>query len=97
MDARSRNAYVRYVNLLLLLSALLSALTGAGVTARAAPVAVSVSLSANDMAAARQAPAQVRVFPPASLPVLRAVVMAEIMSAWRLAAPTPLFASRRRE
>ncbi|WP_375392466.1 hypothetical protein [uncultured Sphingomonas sp.] len=83
------------MNLLLLLSALLSALTGVGAGVRAAQPAVAVTQPA---VAAHTSRAVVRAAarPAIVLPRL-ATLGAVIGVAWRLAPAAPLFLSRRRE
>lgn len=83
------------VNLLLVLSALLSALTGAGGYARApaAPVAVSVQERVLAVIAARRVPA---ARPAQPLPRIAAVAPMT-GTAWRLVPAEPPYASRRRE
>jgi hypothetical protein len=85
------------VNLLLLLSALLSALTGAGVAARAPQVAVAVSRTAVTAATPAVVPARRAGLPVMTLPVPADVAAIEVAPAWRLAPAAPLYLSRRRE
>lgn len=85
------------VNLLLLLSALLSALTGAGVGVRAPQPAVSVARAAAPAVAMPARVARVVGVPMAALPTLTAAASGSIARAWRLAAAAPLYLSRRRE
>ena len=85
------------VNLLLLLSALLSALTGAGLGARAAQPAVAVSRIAETAVAAQVKPVRAITGPVAALPDLTAVAGARSTPAWLLAPAAPLYLSRRRE
>lgn len=84
------------VNLLLLLSALLSALTGVGASARQPQVAQAVAQQAGvaHAAARRAVPAHRPVVGP---PALAGLAAAPLATAWRLVAAIPLFASRRRE
>jgi hypothetical protein len=85
------------VTLLLLLSALLSALTGAGATVRTPQVAVAVSRTAQSVAVV---PAKVARTPGAPIAApWRLIAVAGIGSAstWRLPAYAPLYLSRRRE
>lgn len=89
-------AYVGGVNLLLLLSALLSALTGVGGSVRQPQVASAVTQQAQAVAtatvrrdiAARPAQGRVRLAQRAAAP---------IAATWVLAAREPIFLSRRRE
>lgn len=85
------------VNLLLLLSALLSALTGVQAGPRAPQATVSVSQSAEAIGAVGAARVNVAGRPGFALPSRVAIAPAELRVAWRLPAPVPLFASRRRE
>jgi hypothetical protein len=85
------------VNLLLLLSALLSALTGVQAGARAPQAVVSVSQSAEAISAVSASCATVAGRPVFALPRLNAIAAAGAQVAWRLPTVTPLFASRRRE
>lgn len=85
------------VNLLLLLSALLSALTGVQAGARAPQATVSVSQSAEAIGAVSASRVNVAGRPALALPIRAAMVPADVRVAWRLHAPVPLFASRRRE
>lgn len=97
VDVSDPRPYVRRVNLLLLLSALLSALTGAQVGARALPPTVAVSQPAEDAVTARVARASVTGRPIVALPTRPGGAEPIAFVAWRLAAAAPLFASRRRE
>jgi hypothetical protein len=86
----------RRVNLLLLLSALLSALTGVGAGVRQPPVAQTVAGSVRTVAAAVAARATTArpVAPRVSLAMLAAMPAVR----WFAPAPIrPLFAGRRRE
>lgn len=85
------------MNLLLLLTALLSALTGAGGGARATLPSVTVSRVAEATVAARTEPARVAARPLAALPRLIASAQFARAPVWRLAAPVALYLSRRRE
>lgn len=96
MDGGGRRAYVRGVNLLLLLSALLTALTGVGGATRAPQVAQAVAGPAECAAVADARAAVVAVRPRQALPSLRAVATA-ISAALALPAGEPIWASRRRE
>ena len=85
------------MNLLLLLSALFSALTGAGAGVRQPVVAQAVAVSRD---AVRSAPAATRTIasrPLAAPPKLIASALPGIAAILALAAVEPLFASRRRE
>lgn len=96
MDDAAARSYVAAVNLLLLLSALLSALTGgqAGVRVPQAAVAISrVSAPASVASAARVA---VAGRPAIALPTLTDT-QKSFGVAWRLGTTVPLFAGRRRE
>lgn len=84
------------VNLLLLLSAMLSALTGAGAGARPAQVPVACAQAAESIAAEHRVAPVAAARPVAALP--RLVNLASISGPrWRLAAVAMLFLSRRRE
>lgn len=85
------------MNLLLLFSALLSALTGVGSAARAPAAAQTVSAQVTAAAAAAQV-AAVRIAqrPQQAVAALRAVAGGLALPALRLQV-TPLYASRRRE
>lgn len=84
------------VNLLLLLSALLSALTGVGGSVRQPQVAQAVAQQARVTAQAT-ARRDVAARPAQQLPGLAAVALAPLASALALVAREPIFASRRRE
>lgn len=85
-----------HVNLLLLLSALLSALTGVGGTARQPQVAQAVAQQARAAATvAARATAEHR---PVAVPLALAILAAAPLAlSWRIAASVPAYASRRRE
>jgi hypothetical protein len=85
----------RPVNLLLLLSALLSALTGVGGT-RGAAAPQTVCAQSVEVSAVRIAAAVAGTRPVQALPAL-AMVRRATGAALMLAAGEPLFASRRRE
>ena len=85
------------MNLLLLLSAMLSALSGAGIGVRApqAPVAVnSIAVVASSAQVARVA---VAGRPAAALPAPGRTAARPVLARWRLAPAAPLYLSRRRE
>jgi hypothetical protein len=83
------------VNLLLLLSALLSALTGVGASARQPQVAQAVAQQARAaVTASRPAVAHRPIVLAPSLAVLAGAPLASVL---HLAAIEPVFASRRRE
>ena len=82
--------------MLLLLSALLSALTGAGVGARLPQVAVTVSRSAEVLRVAPVKAVRVAGVPVAVLPTLDLAPVA-VVPTWWLAPAEPLYQSRRRE
>lgn len=87
----------RTVNLLLLLSALLSALTGAQPGARAPQATIAVAQVAARAAAGQVAEAARVGRPVAPLPALSEAAGATPGAAWRLAPAAPLYLSRRRE
>ena len=96
VDARRRSHYAgRAMNLLLLLSALLSALTGVGSAVRAPAAAQAVS------AQVTAAAAQVRAVRVAQRPQPGRPTLAMVRSVAALPVPitafAPLYASRRRE
>lgn len=97
MDVAPLRPYVETVNLLLLLSALISALTGVQAGVRAPRAAVAVSQVAVPSASTRTARVAPSGRPPFALPGLADHARAGIASGWRLAAVAPLYASRRRE
>lgn len=84
------------VNLLLLLSALLSALTGVGGGVRAAQAPVVVTQVAVSASSSRQVSPAAQARPVAALPAL-GDVRAIHGPAWRIAPTAPLYLSRRRE
>jgi hypothetical protein len=97
VDATARRPYVRPVNLLLLLSALLSALTGVGGVARAGQAPVAVSRTAEITARAPISRAAIAGRPIATLPSLPTLAVAFELPAPRLSAAVPLWLNRRRE
>ena len=84
------------VNLLLLLSALLSALSGFGTGVRPAQAAVAVSRVAEPSVSARRLATSPSTRPAFVLPV-RTDVASITGPVWRLAPAAPLYLSRRRE
>lgn len=82
------------VNLLLLLSALLSALTGAQAGTRPAQLAVAVAQSADSIAPTLRAAPSATVRPNAELPSLASFAAAP---AWTVIPATPPLLSSRRE
>ena len=84
------------VNLLLLLSALLSALTGVGGGVRPAQAAVAVSRVAETAVSVARIAPNAAVRPAFALPT-RAAVASIDGAAWALAPAAPLYLSRRRE
>lgn len=97
MDDAGARPYVGGVTLLLLLSALLSALTGAGPDVRAPQAAVAISRAAESVVAPATRPAQVSGAPVAALPKPVDLAVLPARPAWRLAPAAPLYLSRRRE
>lgn len=97
MDVWGERSYVAAaMNLLLLLSALLSALTGVAASARAPEVTQAVATTA----VARAAPAGRRVQavrPAAFPPTLAVVAIAPVLATAAPAKAGPLWANRRRE
>lgn len=85
------------VNLLLLLSALLSALTGANTRVQATPASVAVAQVAVRSVAAAPSRAVAAGRPAVELPPVAAIALTTLPVAWRLAAIAPLFQGRRRE
>lgn len=85
------------MNLLLLLSAMLSALSGAGIGTRAAPVPVAVNTVSVVAAATRIAPVAAMGRPAQTRPTLVQVEQGDARATWRLAPVAPLYLSRRRE
>ena len=82
------------MNLLLLISAMLSALTGVGGGVRQVQPAAAVAQAAQVQVARNVAPATIR--PQAAIPTI-ADVSASAGAALSLAVAQPLFATRRRE
>lgn len=97
MDVVGPHPYVRRVNLLLLLSALFSVLTGAQAGARVAPAPVAVSRTAERAVADRAVRATMSGRPVVALPDVTQVASAGVARAWRLLAAVPPFTGRRRE
>lgn len=85
------------VNLLLLLSAILSALTGVGGGVGRLQAAPAVAQCSVDRVAARAVAIAPAMRPVAALPGLVAVARAPLTMAARVALAVPLWASRRRE
>lgn len=97
VDACACSPYGRTaMNLLLLLSALLSALTG-GASAMRAPAAAHAVAVAAAVAEAQAVPARIAARPVQALPRVRQVTATAAPAAFALAAIVPLYASRRRE
>ena len=87
---------LRNVSLLLLLSAMLSALAGVGGTARVAQPTAAVQVAAA-VVATRVTAAAVTGRPVVALPTRLAARSGPASASWQLAAPAPLYLSRRRE
>ena len=87
----------RVVRLLLLLSAMLSALSGAGIGARAPQVAVAVNSVAIVAASSRVARVAVAGRPLGPVPGLADVAGGVAFVAWQLAGSAPLYLNCRRE
>ncbi len=85
------------VNLLLLLSALLSAITGVGIGARAQDRVPTVAEGALNAARTAAAPRHVTARPPVALPALTAAAMIAMDQPFLLASREPAYATRRRE
>lgn len=85
-----------FVNLLLLLSALLSALSGVDAGVRPAQAAVAVSQVAETAVSVSRIAPSASTRPTLPLPT-RADITAITGAAWRLASAAPLYLSRRRE
>lgn len=97
VDARPGASYVhRRMNLLLLLSALLSALSGVGGSARQPQVAQAVAQQARAVAP-RLAAAVPAARPVAALPALAVLATAPVVRVAVPVAAIPLYATRRRE
>lgn len=96
LDHRAPHLMSVPVNLLLLLSALLSALTGVGAGVRPAQAAVAVSRVADTAVSASRIAASPSTQPVFALPD-RADVASITGPVWRLAPAAPLYLSRRRE
>jgi hypothetical protein len=86
-----------FVNLLLLLTALLSALTGVQAGARVPQAAVTVTQAPHAVTNVLAVPATVAGRPVAALPALPVSALAPVATDWNLTAAVPLFLSRRRE
>lgn len=94
MDDAGRRPYIGRVNLLLLLSALLSALTSVGVGTRTPQIpAVVVSRSVETAVAVQASPVRVSHQAFVTVPPLK---VAQPL-AWQLLPAVPLYLSRRRE
>lgn len=85
------------MNLLMLLSALLSALSGVGSAVRRPELTQAVTQAAATSAVARGAVMAQASRPLAALPTLDAVAACGIGAAFALASPIALWTSRRRE
>lgn len=90
--------YVRQtVNLLLLLSAMLTALSGAGLGVRTPQVPVAVNSVVAIAGNARAVAIARTVRPVAALPRLVVVAVSPVVLVWQLAPAAPLYLGRRRE
>ena len=97
LDARRRNPYVTpAMNLLFLLSALLSALAGVGTRAAGPEPVQAVALESARVAVASKVAARFSVRPVAALPLLPAVAHATLAMTFNVAT-IPVWATRRRE
>lgn len=85
------------VNLLLLLSAMLTALSGAGPSSRAPQVAVAVNQVAVVAADVRAVSVTMAGRPAARMPPPIAMSHRATLTRWRLTPAAPLYLSRRRE
>ncbi|MCD2315876.1 hypothetical protein LQ954_06910 [Sphingomonas sp. IC-11] len=85
------------MNLLLLLSALLSALSGVGASVRSQDRAQAVAEGSLTTTATAHAPRLLAQRPRTALPTLREAALPGEVRALTLVAAEPLFASRRRE
>lgn len=98
MDVAASRPYVpERMNLLLLLSAMLTALSGAGLGIRAPQVPVAVNSVVTVAVGAQAAVVSSVGRPVAAMPPLGAVSRASIATCWRLTPAAPLYLSRRRE
>ena len=98
MDVTGPHPYVRRcMNLLLLLSAMLSALSGAGLGARVPQAPVAVNVVAAVATAARVARVAIVGRPAQAMPSLGDLAPGAALAAWRVAPAAPLYLSRRRE
>ena len=88
---------LRGVNLLLLLSALLSALTGVQAGARVPPAAVAVTQATQAVTRVAAARTAMAGWPVVATPALVVTALAPVAAGWNIAAAVPLFLSRRRE
>lgn len=88
---------VRALNLLLLLSALLSAMTGIGSARGEAAPASAVCACAAKACATSQTVRSVAHRPAVTVASIAETALAPLAGAWPLPAAEPLFASRRRE
>lgn len=97
MDAARLRPYVRHVNLLLLLSALLSAFTGVQTGARSPQATVAVVKVAEVAISGRAVRAAIAGRPAVPLPTMGMTSRATSDVELRLTPAAPLYLSRRRE